>query len=418
MKTTSKLIVGFAGVLCLNFLLPGFNVRAADLAVDNLTVGSTTPGSGNATGVMPTKGSRYIIVEQLQSDTDLQRGAKLLAAYQSAKDIIPAASANGRITVLIPPGAYDLGTAGIILNVPYIDLIGIVPVRFTKRAYLSPGPGLVAERTIALYPYICGLRLYGSGNVIRQSTDNVRIANMVVDHVFEGEYTPGSGDWNTAAYWPDGFYPNTVIEHVRFSTYGEDDEASISMRTEINYPGTYRDCVAGHSSFGRNAAVSGTFEDCVGGNYSFAGHDDPNGLSQAAGFFTHCSAGDKSFGGPRSATGKFKNCFATDGSFGGSGGKSSGTFEYCVGLGACFNGIVGNNLGTFKYCFSNGSSFNNWGGKFENCESGANSFHFPLGSTSVLRHCKAGAGSFGSLNIASSDFNTPLGDLSMGSFNQ
>src|SRR4051794_29613394 len=78
--------------------------RAADVIADNLTVHLS------ASGVLPSTGARYVIVEQQQGETSIQRGGKLLAAYAKAKLLSPAV--NNRITVFIPPGDYNLGSTG------------------------------------------------------------------------------------------------------------------------------------------------------------------------------------------------------------------------------------------------------------------------------------------------------------------
>jgi hypothetical protein len=64
MKTNVTLSIGLA----LNFLLAGASAWAQDATFGNLTV--TT----NATGVLPTVGTRYVIVEQVQGDSDSLRG--------------------------------------------------------------------------------------------------------------------------------------------------------------------------------------------------------------------------------------------------------------------------------------------------------------------------------------------------------
>jgi hypothetical protein len=393
---------------------------AGKVVADNLTV------SAGATGVLPTIGQRYVIVEQNPADTDVQRGQKLLDAYAKAK-AISRSTLTERITVFIPPGYYDLQTSGITLDAYGIDLVGMIPAQITKRVTTSVSTGsgtYTFEKTVADLAYNsraprrCGVMLYAKGNVIKQTVDNVRIANMWLDHRYPygGEYTPGNGDWDTAAYWPMGSYPNTVIEHVMFTTYGEDTQDSVCMAVEqagVAYSGTYRDCAGGHHSFAVSA--TGTFEDCVGADNSFSGSFP----STAGGKFLYCSGGNHSFGSGNSVIGFFKNCIAGANSFGGTSGIASGTFENCVGLDNCFIGATGNAPGNFKGCIAGAGSFNVWGGIFDQCRAGANSFQWNSASTgTAFYHCEAGTGSFGALGVASMDFNTPKGDLSMGTFTQ
>ena len=75
MKTSFKLPLLLVGIstAC------AFSVQAYDYTMDNLTV------NVSATGVLPTVGVRYVIVEQKATDTAVQRGTKLNSAYIKAK---------------------------------------------------------------------------------------------------------------------------------------------------------------------------------------------------------------------------------------------------------------------------------------------------------------------------------------------
>ncbi|MGC3957748.1 MAG: hypothetical protein QM813_07295 [Verrucomicrobiota bacterium] len=371
------------GALAFGSLLVVVMGHAGDLAVDNLTVGSSAAGTGNATGVVPTKGVRYIIVEQLQSFTPTVRGIKLKEAYAKARDTM-SPSVNNRVTVLIPPGEYDLGNSGITLDTPYIDLIGLVPVQLNKR---------VGGRTEAIIPSPCGLRLSGSGQgVVKQTASHVRIANMVITHTGSGA---NGLQWNSsdpAAYWPSSALEDVVVEHVAFegdwTTW-----SSWSMRIQIEYKGVFRDCVGGGGSFGLIGIASGCFEDC---------YADDNGVGT-------------SFGGYGLASGTFRNCTAMGGVSFGAGDTASGIFENCYGVGLDFGGDGGVASGKFINCVSEFGAFGGSG---------------LLSPSAVLVHCKAGAASFGQFNTASADFSystspvdlkikiKPQGDLSMGTFNQ
>ena len=169
---TNRLAIG----LTLSLLLGGISTWAQDATNGNLTV--TT----NATGVLPTKGTGYVIVEQKQGDTDLQRGQKLLAAYAKAKTMRP--GSTNRITVIIPPGTYN---TTITLDTDYIDLVGSVPVQMTKRIsqlLVTNDPASSYERTVTIDPCPCTviLKAYGQA-VIYQTASHIRLANMVVNNI-------------------------------------------------------------------------------------------------------------------------------------------------------------------------------------------------------------------------------------------
>ena len=350
-------------MVCLAAGLAVVNTHGGNLAVDNLTVGSATSGTGNATGVLPTKGASYVIVEQLQTDTDTQRGAKLQAAYTKAKGMGP--SGTKRITVLIPPGEYDLGTAGITLDTQYIDLIGMVPAQMTERIRSVP-PGWFlywgfpfrSAITWEMVPPRCGLILKGSGPaVIRQTAPNVRIANMIVDHPPQ---TAG------LAYWPDSGLLGVAVEHVRFQCNNPNKH---TMPGGIKFSGYYKDCVADDMddqspcAFGGDGEANGVFEDCFCmGRYVFGG-------------------------GRGSATGTFRNCTGGTGSFGGD--VASGFFENCVG---CYDSFAGSaNVSGPRGLLS---------GTFINCAAGCSSFGGQDGfvdPSAVLVHCSGGYGSFAQL---------------------
>jgi hypothetical protein len=402
--------------------------------VNNLTV------NGTATGVVPTVGNHYLIVELTGANNEVARGQKLLAAYAKAKTM--GASADSRVVVLIPPGNYAfLPGSGIIMDTAYVDLVGMFPAQMTKRTTVSIVSGsstYVYEKTVpnwnpSLNPpeqnppeQTSGVVIGGYGNVIEQRVDHVRIANLILNHIhFGGDYTPGENDYDTAAYWPTGSYTNTVIEHVLFRTYGTFESWALRSQDgwlgdSVSYPGTYRDCGVDGGCYAF-FAPTGRFEDCVAG---IGGFQSYNGFP-TTGQFLFCTGGDYSFESYNSSTttGYFKNCFAGINSFTGCNGA---TFENCAGLENSFTSAGSVFAGRFKNCIASCSNptsdvvngFNVWGGYFEDCKSGKNSFRWNSASSAstVLVHCRAGAGSFGPFNIASTDFSTPKGDLLMGTF--
>jgi hypothetical protein len=364
------------------------SAKAGDLSVDNITVGNGTTG-GNATGVLPTKGTSYVMVEQLQGDTSVQRGQKLLAAYAKAKGMSP--SINNRITVLIPPGEYDLASTGITLDTSYVDLVGVVPVQMTRRVsqlIVAGDPSSLREWTDAIQPASCVVLLKGNAQgVLKQTASHVRIANLSVLNLIGSN--PQYYDANDpAAYFPNDQLTDVVVEHVWFRS-----SSAWAMRMAITYSGVFRDCYAdGQGGFGCVGTASGTFEDCVAYDYSFGSWG-----TAASGTFRRCSVfGWDGFGGGVQASGIFEDCYAQEGGFGGDWGVITG--------GRYINCVSGD------YSFGNGAA---------------------LPSTAVLIHCKGGVSSFGPTNPnPAEDFNystkptdmrikiNPQGDLSMGSFTQ
>jgi len=354
----------------------------------------------------------YVIVADATSDSD--RGLALQAAYNQAKTMSP--SAANRITVLIPPGGYYFWGHCFTVDTPYIDLIGMVPVQMTMRIKTNiviAGVSTVVEMTVAKPEPQGGLRLYSSGGtyvgVITQTASHVRIANMVLSSLASGptNMNDAAGD-EPAAYWPAAGLQDVTIEHVYF-----DHSNCFSMSYMGDYPGVYRDCVAGDGSFGMGfdttGAASGSFQDCVAGDFSFGAEDMVFGGS---GNFDHCTGGYDSFGGGGLATGHFAHCIGGYGSFGGDGGASSGLFEDCYAQDFSFGGssVFSPTPGVYKNCVGGNYSFGEYGplkGRFEFCRGGAVSFSGSqaIDPSAVLVHCFGGANSFGQYNTSSTDFN-------------
>ena len=67
----------------------------------------------------------HVVVER--GTTDLESGANLLTAYVQASNLNPGGqpvSATNRVTLIVPPGGYDLGITSLVLDTVGVDLIG------------------------------------------------------------------------------------------------------------------------------------------------------------------------------------------------------------------------------------------------------------------------------------------------------
>lgn len=282
----------------------------------------------------------YVIVKT--TSNAVQNGANLLDAYTAASALSPSGavlSATNRAVVLVPPGTYDLGSDQIELDVEYVDLIGLSSAR--DHQYIhgeSNGPGT---------------------GVIRQTADDVRIENLVV----QCTWFPGSAIYSKttpAAYFPDTILPKTVVRNCEFLG----TERSFSMRYDVRYSGVYSECKGGADSFGSGSEglAEGTFTDCTAGSNSF-GH-----ATVAKGTFTNCTGGEFSFGAYGQASGKFVNCTGGASSFGGQSGLANGTFIDCVGGDYSFGGLSGSTTGGRLYgCRVNGLWSSTFNGRMEGC---------------------------------------------------
>lgn len=340
------IVVASATLLAVQSLAGNLTVVGNLTVSTNLTAQSVTLGGVTQTGWpgLPLQGSKYVVAAE--GTNDIHRGNNLLAAYATATTLGP--SSSNRVTVIVPPGAYNLGTTSLVMNTSYVDLVGLVPAQMTTKQVFTNSVGSRYTKTVANIQ--CPVRIY-SGNstgTIVQNIDNVRIESVSLSNT--------SG----LAYYPSVNGSNTILRHV-----------SMSSMPGGEYAGQYVDCVGGGGSFGTGSGIaSGTFIDCVGGDDSFASADD----SQASGTFIDCAGGDQCFGFFGNASGVFVRCVGGDYSFGGWEGRSSGSFIDCVGGDYSFSGWVGT-----------------------------------LDAAAKLQHCKAGANSFGSFQMASDDFNYNVG---------
>ena len=273
--------------------------------------------------------ANYVTVKV--TDDAIANGNNLLAAYSLAKTITPnggALSASNRLAIILPVATYDLGTQSLSLNTEYIDIIGSTSDR-SKHHIKSD----------------VGETYYGT---VMQSGNDVKLFNLTIENS-NTTYTFTNSSNNPAAYFPNSNLNLTYIENVLFIS---NPSHTWSMRSRIEYSGTFKDCTAGERSFGGlQGTASGTFTNCTGGDNSFGGS-----ISTASGNFTNCIGGANSFGGFGTASGVFKDCTGGTNSFGGF-GTASGDFKDCTGGDNSFGGF-GTASGDFKDCTGGIGSFN------------------------------------------------------------
>jgi hypothetical protein len=239
--------------------------------------------------------------------------------------------------VIIPAGRYDfvLGDVaddnhGLELDAQFVDLVGATGIP----------EDVVLTSAIAV----------ASRGTVEQTADDVKISNLTME--ITSASSTGSNATEAAAYFPTTALANAVLSDVICQT---ENSGVKSMRTYIEYAGTYTRVTAGDGGF--YGTVSGTFTDCVGGNYSFNG--------TASGTFTGCVGGDSSFDGTVSGT--FTDCVGGDYAFGFY-DTVSGTFTDCVGGDYSF-GPAATVSGTFTGCVASGT--NSFGGSGGTVDAGA-----------------------------------------------
>jgi hypothetical protein len=345
--------------------------------------------------------ANYVTVKV--TDNAIVNGNNLLVAYALAKTKLPngaALSTSNRLAIILPAAKYDLGTQSLILDTEYIDIIGSTSDR--SKHYITSNVGAINRGTV------------------QQTANDVKLYNLTIENSNTTYSSEETDSINPSAYFPDSNLNLTYVENVLFSSNFDNDLIWVfSMRSGIEYSGTFINCTGGGLSFGGyNGIVSGIFKDCTGGDLSFGFYGSISGT------FTNCTAGAGSFGYNGSTVGIFKDCTGGLGSFGGNSGTASGTFTNCTGESSSFGGFNGVATGTFKDCAGGDYSFGGKGdgpglasGDFTNCTGGDYSFGGNGGTASGnFTSCTGGTNSFGgNSGTASGTFTNCTGGN--GSFN-
>ena len=348
----------------------------------------------NGTGVLvsgdsaPAIAANYITVTV--TNNSVTNGTNLLQAYTIAKTTLPngnALSATNRLAIILPPAIYDLGTQSLTLDTQYIDIVGSTPDR--SKHHIKSNVGVVDSGTV------------------QQTANNVKLYNLTIENI-NNTYAPQQADQtDPAAYFPDNDLNNTYLENINFIANAVN---AWSMRWDMEYSGTFKDCTGGEYAFGgEDGIASGTFTNCTGGDNSFGNQ----GI--ASGTFTNCTGGDYSFGASGGASGTFINCTGGSEAFGGASGSASGTFKDCTGGTNSF-GEYGSASGIFTNCIGQDGSFGSGtfgvaSGTFTNCigDGGGVSFGGLGIASGIFTNCTGGSDSFGAQGTASGTFTNCTG---------
>jgi hypothetical protein len=277
-----------------NFLSEGNRVRFFDNTDFSGNPITLIPGLGGAQQIhlpygeggtlLLNRGNAYLIAE-VGADP-LANGTNLIQAYARAKAMTPHGqplSGTNRATVFLYPGKYLLADSALVLDTPFVDLIGLGNARAT--------------------------RLESEGNTVVQSADDVALENLTFH--CSSAAIPTFGPQDKAAYGPSDNLSRSVLKNCTFSAANN----GWSMRLGVTYAGSYNHCTSGPRGWGGPGNFSGNAVDCQAGEFSFGSGGTFTGAA------TNCSAGSASFGG--GSTGGFhgfaKRCTAGQNSFGGSG---------------------------------------------------------------------------------------------------
>jgi len=260
-------------------------------------------------------------------------GNNLLEAYRNAKNVKPnnqVLGENNRLSIIVPPGNYDLGTQSLVLDTNFIDIIGSTTDRNNH--------------------YIYSNILLQSRGVIKQTISSVKIRNLRVKNT-NNTFVVGGLVTDPAVYLPASMTAGTAdteIENVFFECIeGNSYSTAITIPTSyFQYDGKYTKVTTGSRSFdyiSNNAILT----DCDSiGDYSYGssiyGIDGTlircKGLNYCFGYGSYAG----SFGVLRDCTG-FSYCFFANSNF-------FGTVTDCVAFGSnSFYSTDSNGVGTLEY---------------------------------------------------------------------
>jgi hypothetical protein len=248
----------------------------------------------------------------------IQNGKDLLKKYSEISNT--GLTQDQRYILYLEPGIFDLGSASLILNKSFVDIMG-----------LNQDNKTIITSNISSQ----------SNGTINQLVDYVNLSNLSIRNTNTSFQSP----WHTLnliqvdrAYYearlnllPSAYFQNfnagqnfgqTNIENVDFLTLTESIQ---SMRIGVSYNGTYKNVSAGNFSFGFKSNANGKFINCIGGNFSFGSFG-----GEAKGYFEGCTAGYWSFGSQTAlVNGNFLNCSAKENSFGIEAAANNGSYINC-----------------------------------------------------------------------------------------
>ena len=410
-------------------------------------------------------GDSFIYVDASYG-TEVDNGSVLINAVQQAIFADPYGnpkSNSNRMTVLVPPGNYDLGTNTLTLTTSFINVVSLtgnrdVTIKTSSNTAVIVGDevkliGIKTDKKITVNSGAfveiencqAGYNSFGAENFMTlvgtfknceslgQSFgwgNNLTIGATFIDcksgagsfgfgnnNSIQGTFINCTADTNSFGSGINGNISGTFID----CTAGQNSFGYASSGFVI-LQGTFKNCTAGASSFGsgRTVTVSSIITDCTAGPFSFGnGFSTPALVTIDSSTFTNCTSNNDSFGAGKKVTiinSSFDNCEGQDKSFGYTSlvtgpytFNMSSTFTNCKGGANSFG--AGNDLtlaGSFTNCTSLVSSFG-FGtnvvtsAAFTDCVAGAESFGSGIGCTAggEFRNCKGGLDSFGSGDTSS-----------------
>lgn len=332
--------------------------------------------------------------------TDALRGDELRTAYAAAVALTP--TSKDRVSVLIPPGRYDVAGTPLAAATDYVDLIAMKPEKGGDRTP-EDVDNLLGNTSLDSYRPTSTVVFTTTADtqVVVQSCNVMKAVGFTVANLAETG-SQGAHGWYVSASENQGSEYDKMYFWMTRPSYpsGEGGNGSSAVSFIQDVCGTWRDCVAnayawrvGRRDSDLDSQFSATMTNCQGGFGAFIGDytaQNSVGTYSASGcrvvnchsigqkhtgatgeafsgcgafslpidsdcYFEDCTSKNNSFGLLNENAGTFIRCQGGNNSFAGNEGTFSGYAEDCIGGNTSFGGNgytddAGRTTGTLVRC--------------------------------------------------------------------
>jgi hypothetical protein len=222
-------------------------------------------------GLLKTSGYNYVIVTS--EGTNLENGQNLITKYAEAKALnIGEKSPTNKITLLLMPGVYDLGSSELTLDTNFVDIIGISNNPYDTQIRTNAARTIVLSVTDMNFT-LMNVHLVSGTSLAMKDTTNLYVTLRFKNIVLEGNgfYDGGSEyafNYLVGSSFEDikcisGVYFLVCYSSIEAKCKNIDlDSSPLSFYCTINIIGEYRNIKGnmGGSIFYAGNNIYGTFE--------------------------------------------------------------------------------------------------------------------------------------------------------------
>jgi hypothetical protein len=222
-------------------------------------------------GLLKTSGYNYVIVTA--QGTNLQNGENLISKYATAKALnVGDKSPTNKITLLLMPGVYDLGSSELTLDTNFVDIIGISNNPYDTQIRTNAARTIVLSVTDMNFT-LMNVHLGSGASLAIKDTTSTNITLRWKNIVLEGNgFYDGGSEYAFHTLVGSSFEDIKCLSGVYFLVcYSsietickniELDNSPLSFYTTVNIIGDYRN-IKGNlsgSCFYSGNSIYGTFE--------------------------------------------------------------------------------------------------------------------------------------------------------------